>query len=118
MFVARMVFPGMPDQPTICSHTESSRLLLHRLEALRAATQRLAELRSGAAHRAKKKADVAMKSFHTVLLVNTLRSIIEEIEEADPNNASLAQLKFTLEEQHKRLSESQCEPSTQMRGAA
>ena len=118
MFTAHVVFPGGPDKPTICSHTESSRLLLHRLKVLRAAMQRLAEFRSEAAHRAKKKADVAMKSFNTVLLVNTLRSIIAEIEQVDPNNAALAQLKFTLKEQDKRLTESRSEPSTQMRGAA
>jgi hypothetical protein len=45
-----------------------------------------------------------MKSFRTVLLINTLRAIIAELEQIDPNSASLPQLKFTLQQkltQHK-----------------
>ena len=39
-----------------------------------------------------------MKSFSSVLLVNTLRGIIEEIEQTYPNNAALAELRLTLQE--------------------
>lgn len=44
-----------------------------------------------------------MQLFRTLLLLNTLRGIIEAIEEIDPNNAALPQLKFTAQEQNIRL---------------
>jgi hypothetical protein len=38
-----------------------------------------------------------MNFFSTNLLVHTLRGIVEEIEQVDPTNPALAQLKFTIE---------------------
>jgi hypothetical protein len=49
LFVARVVFPGEPDQPTICSHIEVSRLLHRRLEVLEAALRELGRTQRNAA---------------------------------------------------------------------
>jgi hypothetical protein len=51
LFVARVIFLGETgsDQPTICSDIELSRLLLHRLEVLRAAMRQVEILRRAAA---------------------------------------------------------------------
>lgn len=50
VLVFRVVFLGQDEQPTICSHTESSRLLHQRLEVLAAALHQLEMLRSNAAN--------------------------------------------------------------------
>jgi hypothetical protein len=51
LFVARVVFPGenKGGQPTICSHTEVSRLLHYRLGVIEAALLKLIQIKSGAA---------------------------------------------------------------------
>lgn len=49
LFVSRTVFPGDTDQPTICSHTEVSRLLHYRLKVIEAALLTLISLQSKAA---------------------------------------------------------------------
>ena len=51
LFVARVVFPGenKREQPTICSHTEVSRLLHYRLAVIEAALLKLIQIKSGAA---------------------------------------------------------------------
>ena len=51
MFVAHVMFLGenKSELPTICSHSDVSRLLHNRLEVIEAALLKLIELQSGAA---------------------------------------------------------------------
>jgi hypothetical protein len=49
MFVTRTVILGEREAPTICTHTEVSRLLHRRLEVIEAALLKLSDLQSRAA---------------------------------------------------------------------
>ena len=47
-----------------------------------------------------------MAFFSTNLLLHTLRGIVEEIEQVDPNNPALVQLKHTIVQKYAELARS------------
>ena len=101
--IASVVIPGDKDQPTICSHSDVSRLLHYRLEVIEAALQSLIMLTGIAAATPGKTRCIAMQSFRTTLLIQTLRGILEAIEEVGPKSASRAELYCTLSQKLKEL---------------